>query len=134
MVSEINGKFFLRNRKWNKMYITMIVIGSFGFLLMLTMGAPAGSMLLPVIFGVIMLTTKNKPLLHFHEDYFEYKPAPLAPLVLVKYKNIEDLDKQEKFIEIKIKDRAKKLKIALNFFNLNEHTEILKSFDSILKK
>jgi hypothetical protein len=66
MSSDFNKKVFLRSKKSNNFYIAIIIIGAVGFPIMIMLDAPAETMLIPIDLVIIMLATKNKPLLQFH--------------------------------------------------------------------
>jgi hypothetical protein len=82
MSDNPNGKKFLRSRKQNSMWMAITVFGFIALALGLFAGSGGGVMGLPIALGIIMLVTKNKPLLMFSESHFEFKFTLFSPLVM----------------------------------------------------
>jgi hypothetical protein len=124
------GTSFFRSRKMNTMYVAMVVIGIIGFLFGLVAGPGSSSLGILVIWGIFMLATKNKPLLSFHDTHLTIKLAPLAPLHLIAYKDIENIAVRGKKVHLSVSGRPKPILLPLNSFDENDHGEI----EGILQK
>ena len=118
------GTVFLRNSKQNTMYAVMVVVGIIGFLLGLAVGPGSSSLGIIAVVGIFMLATKSKPILSFHDKYLKIKLAPLAPLLIIAYKDIENVSIQGKKMVISVSGRPKPVVLALNSFNDGDHEEL----------
>lgn len=134
MKSEISGKKFRRNQKYNGLYIMLIIIGGIGLIVsFVTVNSVSNSGIILII-GLLQILTKDKSVLQFHDDHFEYKPAPIASLKLIKYTDLMEVKKEEKKIMLHITDMKKPITLPTGAFNAHEFVEITECFEQIAAK
>lgn len=134
MTESLNGKRYLRDQSKNGLYMGMTVFGILGFIFSLFLSIGISSLGIIAVLGAIQLATKNNAILLFNEKYFEYKPAPLASVVLMKYADVESVEITEKRINILAKGRKNALKIPLALFNKSEREEVAAHVEQLAVK
>ena len=127
MIESFYGKKYLRDQSKNGIYIVMIILGILGFLASLFLTVQLSVSGIVAISGAIQLATRNKPIFQFHKNYFEYKPAPLASVVLVRYQDIMNLEDTGRTINVHTQGRNRPVKVILNLFKESERDELVSS-------
>lgn len=117
---------FTRNKTLTNMYSLFAVLGVAVLVIGIVMGKgiPPISIVLTVL-GIIMFATRNKPIVSLHENHFEAKLAPLAPLKMHKYADIADVRIEKKRIICNITNQKKALKLPVNQFNKQDIEPLL---------
>lgn len=124
MTESVIGKSYLRDQSKNGMYTAMVVFGILGFLASIALAVNISALGVLALVGAIQLATKNKPVLTFNEKYLEYKPAPLASAVFVKYEDLSSVENKGKAIILHAKGRKKPVKVLPALFEKSERDEV----------
>lgn len=124
MSEALNKKKYLCDQSKNGLYIVVIVLGVLALLLSLFYEVNASASGVMIFVGVFQMATKNKPILQFHEKYFEFKPALLASSKLIKYEEVKEVENTGKSIVLHAQGIKKPVRIYLSLFNKSERDEI----------
>jgi len=127
-------KEFKASEKTFKSYmwvILFIVIAIIVFYLFLGV-FPVGFLFFAVFAAILAFWSKDRVLITLHSDYLEAKEAIAAKKKLIRYKNIDRVEKHRtgRLLTIYLKSTNKKQNIALNAIQKserNEFVELLKS-------
>jgi len=82
----------------------------------------------------LLFFTRKKPLLTLHDTHLEAKLAPMAPLKMHKYCDIESIEQKGKVLMCYLKNSKKKFKIPLNFFDKSDAETIINSLTASTKQ
>lgn len=121
--------WFMRNRKQDRLAVLLIVVGIAGLLMTFVVGAGPSAAVLCLIVGVVMFSTKGKPILQFFKKHAELKIGPIAPLFLMKYSDIVSVDLIDNKVHIELASSRKPMVISLSLFNPEDHADITAAFE-----
>lgn len=132
MALSIEKKFF----KIRRFFIIYMLLGSLGVISLFIFpdARVTSPLLLPLILGIIEFIASKVPILKFKQNLFEFKPAPFAPLQIIKNQDLQTISSTEKEIELDLHSQTKNIKIPLKIFSESDGQKVIHLFESMIKK
>jgi hypothetical protein len=124
MSNTSGDRAFFISKKQSSMHLTLVIAGIGGFLLGLFANTGTSSMGIIVIFGLLMLATKKRPIVTIRDTHLEFKLAPLASLTLLRYEEIQNITNDNKKLLLTVNNKTKPIKLPKSFFNEEDFYEI----------
>ena len=88
------------------------------------------------IFIIAYFLNSNLEVIRFHDDYFEFKLAPIRSRVQVINKHLQNIESDDKNFTLFVKgddEQIKEHKIPLTIFEPDEKQQIIDQFKSLIK-